>query len=76
MPSQQLGKTLIALAVVLACVGVGFYFSDRLPFLQKFGKLPGDITFVRGNTRFYFPLATCVLLSLFATALAWLLKRK
>lgn len=73
---QNFGKTLIAMAAVLALVGVAFYFSDRFPLLQRFGKLPGDITVTRGNVRFYFPLTTCLLLSLLATAIAWFLKRK
>ncbi len=39
------------------------------------GRLPGDIHFTKGNFSFYFPLATCVLLSLLVTLILWLLRK-
>jgi hypothetical protein len=42
----------------------------------RLGRLPGDIT-VRGkNTTFYFPIVTCVILSVVLTLLSWLLGRR
>lgn len=38
------------------------------------GRLPGDIAIERGNFRFYFPLATCILISLVLTGIAWLVR--
>lgn len=73
---QQLGKNLVAIAAVLALVGTALMFSDRFPVLKRFGHLPGDFTYARGNVRFYFPLTTCILLSLVATAIGWFLRRK
>ncbi|MDH4158214.1 MAG: DUF2905 domain-containing protein [candidate division Zixibacteria bacterium] len=35
-------------------------FFDRIPFL---GKLPGDISFRSGHTRIYFPIVTCIVIS-------------
>jgi hypothetical protein len=39
------------------------------------GRLPGDITIRRGNSTFYFPIVTCLLLSLVFTVLMALLRR-
>jgi Protein of unknown function (DUF2905) len=47
------------------------------PYLAKLGlgHLPGDIAFRRGNTTFYFPIATSIVLSIVLSALLWLLGR-
>lgn len=47
------------------------------PFLAKLGlgRLPGDIVIERGNTTFYFPIATSLLLSLLLSAVLWLIGR-
>lgn len=47
------------------------------PFLAKLGlgRLPGDIIIERGNTTFYFPIATSLLLSLLLSAVLWLIGR-
>ena len=47
------------------------------PFISKLGlgRLPGDIVFQRGNTTFYFPIVTSILLSLVLSAVLWLLGR-
>ena len=39
------------------------------------GRLPGDIQFSKGNFNFYFPLATCILLSLLLTLVLWLFRK-
>ena len=39
------------------------------------GRLPGDISYQRGNTRFYFPIVTCLLLSVLLTIIMALLRR-
>ncbi len=45
----------------MAALGVLLLFSDKIPWL---GRLPGDISIKRENFTFYFPLTTCILLSL------------
>jgi len=40
-----------------------------------YGQLPGDIYIRRGNFSFYFPLATCVLISIAVSLLFWLMRR-
>lgn len=44
----------------------------RVPYL---GRLPGDIYIQRGNTSFYFPLATCIILSLVVSLILSLMRR-
>ena len=59
---EHLGRALIFLGVIIAIVGAVLYFSGRanLPI----GRLPGDITYRKGNFTFYAPLATSILLSI------------
>jgi hypothetical protein len=47
------------------------------PFLTRLGlgRLPGDIVVERPNFRFYFPLVTSILLSVFLSLLFWLFRR-
>ena len=49
--------------------------AERIPGL-RIGRLPGDISIERGNFRFYFPIATSILLSLLLTLLLWLFARR
>jgi hypothetical protein len=67
-----IGKLLLALAVVLALFGLVFLLMGRgvLP------KLPGDMSFGRGNTRIYIPLGTSLLLSVVLTVLLNLFLRR
>ncbi len=60
----SLGKTILMLGVILAVLGGLLMAGGSLGFI---GKLPGDISFQRGNLRVYFPLATMLLLSLILT---------
>ncbi len=73
MMDASLGKLLIAIGLATAAVGAALLFADRIPFL---GRLPGDIAIKRGNFSFYFPITTCILLSLILTLLMWLLGRR
>ena len=69
-----IGRLLIALGVVLIVVGLLFTFGERLPF--RLGRLPGDIAWRGKNTAFYFPLVTCLLLSLLLTLIFSLFGRR
>jgi len=60
MNLQLLGKTLIFLGAGLAILGIMLILLNKIPFA---GKLPGDIIIQRKNFSLYFPLATCLLLS-------------
>jgi ribose/xylose/arabinose/galactoside ABC-type transport system permease subunit len=65
----QIGKLLVILGGVLVVVGLLLMAGSRFPGV---GKLPGDFTYRGKNTTFYFPLATCVVLSAIITLVLWL----
>jgi hypothetical protein len=70
----SLGRVLITAGVLLVVLGLIVVLGERLPV--RLGRLPGDIV-VRGkNSVFYFPLATCILLSAAASLVMWLLNRR
>jgi hypothetical protein len=70
---MALGRLLITVGLVLVVAGLLVTFAGRLPF--RLGRLPGDI-YIRGrNTAFYFPLATCILLSLVFSVVLWIFRR-
>ena len=74
---SDLGKMLVGFGVLLVIVGVMLMlagtFSGRGSWI---GRLPGDIHVQRGNWRFYFPLATSLLLSLLLTLVFSFLYRR
>jgi hypothetical protein len=68
------GRTLILIGLTLVVLGVIVTIGERLPI--RFGRLPGDIV-VRGkNSTFYFPLVTCLILSVVLTFLSWLFSKR
>ena len=69
---QDLGKMLFILGLVLVVAGAVLWKTGGLGGL---GRLPGDIFVQRGNSTFYFPLVTCLVVSAVVTALAWLFRR-
>jgi tellurite resistance protein TehA-like permease len=72
MASPQIGKVLMIFGVVIVVVGLVLLFFDRIPFL---GKLPGDISFRHGNTSIYFPIVTCIIISIILTVFLNLLRK-
>jgi Protein of unknown function (DUF2905) len=71
----SLGRMLLAVGLVLALVGLGLIVAERFPGL-RIGRLPGDIRVERGNFRFYFPLATSIVVSVVLTLLLWFFGRR
>ncbi len=69
-----MGRTLIVLGVVLVVAGILVTLGDKLPF--RIGHLPGDIEIRGKNSVFYFPLMTCVLLSVVLSLVMWLFGRR
>jgi hypothetical protein len=57
--------------VLIVGIGLVWLMAPSIPWL---GRLPGDIVVERGNVRFYFPVATCILLSLLLSGVLWLLR--
>ena len=67
-----LGKSLIIFGIIIIAFGIIFTFAGKIPWL---GRLPGDIHIKRDNFTFYFPLATCIILSIFISLIFWLFKK-
>ena len=66
---SDLGRGLILIGGVLILSGVLVLLAGKIP---GFGKLPGDILIKKENFSFYFPLTTCLLLSVFLSFLFYL----
>lgn len=69
-PNRDLGRLLLVLGAVLAATGAFFYFGGKLPF--RLGRLPGDIVHRTEHTAFYFPIVTCLVLTVALSLLFWL----
>ncbi|WP_347275345.1 DUF2905 domain-containing protein [Candidatus Kuenenia sp.] len=67
------GKVLIIAGIILIIAGALFLFVNKIPFL---GRLPGDIAVQKKNFSFYFPLTTCIIISIILSLIMWLLGRK
>jgi hypothetical protein len=70
---NELGKALVVLGLALALLGAVLWLGGRIPWL---GRLPGDIRVEREHFKFYFPLATCLLISVLLTLLFRLLGKR
>src|SRR5437016_2327843 len=67
----NVGWMLVAIGLVLAGIGLVWVLAPAVPWL---GRLPGDIRIERENVRFYFPVVTCLLLSLVLTLVLWVVR--
>jgi len=68
------GRALITLGIVLVVIGLAVEFGPRLPF--RIGRLPGDIYIHGKNTTFYFPVVTCILVSVVLSLVMWIFNRR
>ena len=69
-PSQQLGRLLLSVGAMLILIGALFYLSPKLPF--RLGRLPGDIIHRGEHGTFYFPLVSCLVISVVISLILWL----
>ena len=69
---NELGRTLIYLGVFLIVIGLILALGGKLSW---FGHLPGDIYIQRERFTFYFPLTTCIIISLIITLVLYLFRR-
>jgi len=70
---REFGRVLLTLGALLLLIGAFFYFGGKLPF--RLGRLPGDIVHQGKNTTFYFPIVSCVVLSVGLSFLFWLISK-
>ncbi len=69
---HDFGKALFLLGLVLVVIGAVLWKTGGLGGI---GRLPGDV-FVEGkNSTFYFPIVTCLIVSVVLTLVGWLLRR-
>lgn len=70
---NDLGRIFVLLGLALLAIGAAILLLGKtgLPL----GRLPGDISWRGKNTSFYFPLGTCLLLSLVLSLVLWILAR-
>jgi hypothetical protein len=59
-----LGKMLILLGVFIIVIGIFFVIGDKIPWI---GRLPGDIIIKKEKFSFYFPITTCIIISIILT---------
>jgi len=71
---MNLGRTLIVLGLVVAALGVLISLAEKLPI--RLGRLPGDIIIRGKHSVFYFPLVTCLLISVVLSLVLWLINRR
>ena len=64
-------RLLIGIGLALVLAGIVWPLLSRIGL----GRLPGDIVIQRRSTSFYFPLVTCIVISIVLSALMWLLNR-
>lgn len=67
----QLGKLFVIIGFVLVALGLALMLGSRFGFLGL-GRLPGDIAYKGKNVSFYFPVVTCLVLSVLLTLILWL----
>jgi Protein of unknown function (DUF2905). len=68
---NQFPKLLIVMGVVLVVVGVIWMLGGRW---FNLGRLPGDIVIDKGNFKFYFPIVTCIVISVVLTLIGYLVR--
>jgi hypothetical protein len=69
-PLRELGRALLILGGVSVVIGALLFFGGKLPF--RLGRLPGDIVHRTEHSTVYFPIVTCLLLSVVLSLLFWL----
>jgi len=69
----DLGKLLLVIGGIIVLVGLAFLAAGKLHL--PLGRLPGDIVYRGKNTTFYFPIVTCLVLSVILSLILWLVNR-
>ena len=69
---RDVGKFLVTIGVVVALIGLIFWAGVAPKWL---GRLPGDIRIERGNSTLYFPIVTCIIISILLTLILSIFRR-
>ncbi|MGE4232627.1 MAG: DUF2905 domain-containing protein [Bacteriovoracia bacterium] len=76
MHADQIGKSLMILGALIFIVGASILGLKHVPFLKNLGRLPGDLAIEKENFKFYFPLASSLLISAVISLIVWFLRSK
>ncbi|HLG04227.1 MAG TPA: DUF2905 domain-containing protein [Bacteroidia bacterium] len=69
----QIAKYLLITGAALILIGIVWWLFPGL--FSRLGRLPGDIRVENENGGFYFPIVTCLVLSILLSAIIWLARR-
>jgi len=69
--SSAFGWVLVVVGLVIAGIGLIWVLAPNLP---RLGRLPGDIVIERENSRIYFPIVTCIVISVVLSLVMWLIR--
>ncbi|NMA51457.1 MAG: DUF2905 domain-containing protein [Peptococcaceae bacterium] len=69
---ENIGRLMVLAGIIIVICGVLLLLGGKFFGL---GKLPGDLFIQKGNFTFYFPIATCILLSILLTIIFSLFRR-
>ncbi len=69
----ELGKALLAIGLAIAALGAALLIGGRLGL--PLGRMPGDIAYKGKHVSVFFPLGTCILISVVLALLLYLLSR-
>lgn len=72
-PLRELGRIVLVVGLLLVLLGGLLPFGAKLPF--RLGRLPGDIVWQGRSGTFYFPIATCIVLSVVLSAFVWVMNQ-
>ena len=70
---NSMAKILIITGLLIALFGVIILVAQKIPW---FGKLPGDVCIKRDNFTIYFPVTTCILLSIVVSLILYLITKR
>ncbi len=70
---STLGKILIGMGILMIIIGGLFVIGGKIPFI---GRLPGDIAIQKKNFSFYFPITTCIIISIIFSLIMWLFRKR
>lgn len=71
-PLSGLGKALVVGGLTMAGIGLILLVAPKIPWL---GRLPGDLMVKKNGFRLYFPLTTCIIISILLTVLFNIFKK-
>jgi len=75
MTPSDMGKLLLMIGISIALLGLVLMLAGKL-HIPWLGNLPGDLSFRSKNFSFYFPITTCLLVSIVLSVIIWIIGRK